>query len=139
MSEALRDLDRAVALGPEDPDAYFFRGRVQVSLAQSDVRWLGRALADLNQAIRRKPDCAEFHAMRGVAFWMRRSEAAAVADFSRALELAPDDADTWFCRARSRSALGDAAGSEADLKRAAELGHESAIDALRKRPERRWE
>ncbi|MEO5727891.1 MAG: tetratricopeptide repeat protein, partial [Byssovorax sp.] len=135
---ALRELDRAVALGPEDPDTYSSRARVLIDLAQHDVRLLGKAIADLNQAIRRSPDSAELHTLRGVAFWMRGSEVAAAADFSRAIALAPEDGEAWFCRARSRSALRDAAGAEADLKRAAELGHAGAIATLQERPETRW-
>jgi tetratricopeptide (TPR) repeat protein len=139
MAEAVGDLDRAVALDPEDPEAYFFRGRVLLDMAQRDVQLRGMAISDLTRAIRRKPDCARFYVMRGLAHWMRGSDLAAGEDYDRAIELAPEDGEAWFYRAHLRGTLRDAAGSEANLRRSAELRYEKAIAVLAMRPELRWQ
>ena len=138
MAEAVGDLDRAVALGPEDPEAYFYRGRVLLDMAQRDARLTAMAISDLTRAIRRKPDCAHYYVMRGFGHWMRSSDLAAGEDLDRAIELAPEDGQAWFYRANLRNTLRDAAGAEADLRRSAELGYEKATAVLAMPPELRW-
>jgi Flp pilus assembly protein TadD len=112
---------------------------VQLELAQDDERWLGKATADLNQAIRLRPDEAELYTLRGTAHWMRRNEVAAIADFSRAIGLAPDGPEAHFCRARSHASLGEVILSEVDLRRAAALGSEEALAQLALDASDRWQ
>jgi tetratricopeptide (TPR) repeat protein len=60
LDKALHDLNRAVALAPKDPWAYFKRGMVQLSLANYK-----KAVADMGSAIELNPEGPLFYFARG--------------------------------------------------------------------------
>ncbi len=107
--EALRDLDRAVALDPGDSRAWFMRG--QARMVTDDLEG---ARADIERAVdldRKDPVLCE-----GLA-WVheRRGDfAAAVAAYDQALARAAGDPKYLTLRAEAKREHGDAAGAAAD-------------------------
>lgn len=73
--------DRTLTLAPGDPDAHLQRALVR---GESDP---ARALADLDAAIRLRPEWAEAHALRGRLHEQAGRVDAADADYRRAFEL----------------------------------------------------
>ncbi|CCD95087.1 conserved exported hypothetical protein [Bradyrhizobium sp. ORS 375] len=136
MTQALRDLDRAIALDGKNARAYRLRGDLMreaggdagkatadlsmaISLDPDDAeayelrgvvytgqRRLDRALADYDQAIRLKPDYAQAYADRGVAFYLRGDNEKAVQDYNEAIRLDPDRPRTFTNRAAAYKKLG---------------------------------
>ena len=83
-SKTLAHYDRAVALHPDDDDAYYQRGVVKA--IKGDAHG---AIADLNRAIRLDPTNALPYYFRGVAKKALGHARAAKADLARAAELGP--------------------------------------------------
>ena len=64
MTQALAELDRAIALDPQNGDAYRMRG----DLTREAGGNLARAEADLTKAIALNPQDAEAYELRGVIY-----------------------------------------------------------------------
>ncbi len=137
LTQALKDLDRAIALDGRNARAYRLRGdlvreaggdagkatadlSMAISLDPNDAeafelrgvvytgqRRLDRALADYDQAIRLKPDYAQAYADRGVAFYLRGDNEKAVRDYDEAIRLDPDRPRTFTNRGAAYKKLGD--------------------------------
>ena len=109
---AIANYDRAIALEPDDADAYHNRGIAKD--AQGDY---AAAIADFNRAIALEPDDADAYHNRGIAKDAQGDYAAAIADFDRAIALEPDDADVYHNRGVAKAEQGDYAGAIADYDR----------------------
>lgn len=79
----IADLDRALALSPNDPVYYFNRGNIYGSMGKLD-----RAIADLDQAIRLKPDYARAYYNRARAYQVLGQPDRAAADMEQARRFA---------------------------------------------------
>jgi tetratricopeptide (TPR) repeat protein len=94
MSEALADLDRAIALDDKNARAYRLRG----DLTRQAGGNLARAEADLSKAIELDPKDAEAFERRGVIYTNQHRNDRAIADYDQAIRLKPDDAQAWSDR-----------------------------------------
>ncbi len=123
--EAIRELDQAIALKPDDAQAYLDRGNLQVDAGRYAwairdygqaialkpdyvAAWFNRgncyftagraeeALRDLDQAIALKPDFAEAYVSRGILRAAALRYAEAMCDYDRAIALKPAYAAAWF-------------------------------------------
>ncbi|AMA55602.1 tetratricopeptide repeat protein [Bradyrhizobium sp. CCGE-LA001] len=94
LSQALRDLDRAIALDGRNAKAWRVRG----DLLREAGGDLNRAAADLTKAIELDPKDAEAYELRGVVYTNQRRLDRALADYDQAIKLKPDDAQAWSDR-----------------------------------------
>jgi tetratricopeptide (TPR) repeat protein len=95
------------------PAAYNGRGWTRIELMED----LDGGIADLGEAIRRKPDGYGLpYAERARAHFRKGRFAEAAADCTKAIPLMPDWTDLRRLRARCRAALGDREGAREDLK-----------------------
>jgi tetratricopeptide (TPR) repeat protein len=92
-SQALADLDRAIALDASNARAY----RERANLYRSSGR-IDRALADANEAVRLDSKNAESFDVRGNVFNNNRQFDRAIEDYSEALRLDPKSAQTFMDR-----------------------------------------
>jgi Flp pilus assembly protein TadD len=76
------------------------------------------AIAELNEAIRLKPDLARAYNARAYAFLRLRNYQSAMADCDQAIRIDPKYVNAYINRAAARRASGDKAGAEADLAKA---------------------
>ncbi|MFE7132436.1 tetratricopeptide repeat protein [Streptomyces sp. NPDC057638] len=114
--EALAELDRAVALDPDNADARTYRGEVH--------RWLGHldeAITDFTTALGIDPDQANALAARGEAHRRADRYDEAITDLTAALELRPDDAWALASRGQAHRQNGDYDQAIADLTAAVDL------------------
>lgn len=86
LSKALADLDRAVALAPNDFKAFNSRGLVLADMGEH-----GRAIADFNRAIALFPKDPSAYFNRGSEYWKIGEDDRALADFSTVISMKPDD------------------------------------------------
>ena len=84
-AEALVDLNKAIALTPEDSRALAYRGAAHLWLDRN-----GEALADLDKAIELDPDYQWAIARRGETYRQMGRYEQALADFDKGIELDPD-------------------------------------------------
>jgi tetratricopeptide (TPR) repeat protein len=94
MTQALADLDRAIALDGKHAPAYRLRGELTREAGGN----LARAEDDLTTAIRLDPQDAEAYELRGVIYTSQRRVERAIADYDQAIKLKPDDAQAWSDR-----------------------------------------
>ena len=98
---SIADLDQAIRLKPDYPEAYSNRGdawRIKGDLV--------RAMADLDQSIQLNPKSASPYYNRGLAWEANKDLQKALADFKKFTELAPSDPDGPRAVARVTKALG---------------------------------
>jgi tetratricopeptide (TPR) repeat protein len=94
MTQALAELDRAIALDDRNGDAYRVRGDLTREAGGS----LAQAEADLTRAIALNPDDAEAHELRGVIYTSQHKFDRAIADYDRVIKLQPGNAQAWSDR-----------------------------------------
>jgi tetratricopeptide (TPR) repeat protein len=94
LNQALRDLDRAIALDAKNARAWRLRG----DLLREAGGDLNRAAADLTAAIALDPQDAEAYELRGVVYTNQRRLDRARADYDQAIKLKPDHAQAWSDR-----------------------------------------
>ncbi|MFF2353243.1 tetratricopeptide repeat protein [Kitasatospora sp. NPDC058115] len=119
--DALADLDQAVAIAPDLPQALAYRGRV--------LNWHGhheRALADFTAALALDPEYAWALSRRGEARQLAGLAEEAMADFTAALALDPDDAWALGSRGQAHRLAGRLEEAVADLTAAILLDPEYA-------------
>jgi tetratricopeptide (TPR) repeat protein len=94
MTEALADLDRAIALDGKHAPAYRLRGELTREAGGNPAR----AEEDLTTAIKLNPQDAEAYELRGVIYTGQHRVERAIADYDQAIKLRPDDAQAWSDR-----------------------------------------
>ena len=77
---ALEDYSRAIALNPEEPTAYFYRGRIYADLDNPE-----QAIANFDQAIALQPTYAQAFHHRGVA----RAASQQISPFRYSVSMSP--------------------------------------------------
>lgn len=115
--EALRHLQRATRLDPENFSAWFLRGTAHLALEQDDL-----AAMCFGACVALRPDFAPAWMNRGLAFFRMRHHAGAREDYDQALALDPDLNEALIQRGELREAMGDRAGAIADYTRALDTG-----------------
>jgi tetratricopeptide (TPR) repeat protein len=154
VAGALRDLDIAIELDPNDPENYLARARLREGAGQLDAaeadydaavrlepsaRTLGlrsfflfsqgrldEVLRDVTGALVFDPDNAALYQVRGRAEYRRDRLREAEADLTRAIELDPENAERRDWRGVVRMATDDLDGAMEDFDRAIELDPTSA-------------
>jgi tetratricopeptide (TPR) repeat protein len=116
LDQALADTNKALALDPNDADAYVDRGNVYKSKHQYD-----RALRDYDQAIRLDPKSAPAFYDRGSYFLDRRKYDRAIQDDDQAIRLKPDYASAFDNRCYARAVLGRLPQALADCNEAVRM------------------
>jgi eukaryotic-like serine/threonine-protein kinase len=115
--EALRHLQRATQLDPENFSAWFVRGSAHLALEQREP-----AVACFTACVSLKPDFAPAWMNRGLAYSGLRVYPQAIEDLDRATRLDPNLTEAYIYRADVRRAEGNLAAAEADYTRALETG-----------------
>jgi tetratricopeptide (TPR) repeat protein len=147
---ALEDIERAIALDPDNGEAYFRRGTILYELGhnrkaldsltkaverdtqraawfvqRSNVLakiWLHeRALKDLDMAIALDPTFLPAYLNRGVVNSVLGNPQLAIGDYTRALELEPSSAKAYFGRGTARASKKDLNGAWRDLSKAIKI------------------
>jgi tetratricopeptide (TPR) repeat protein len=103
MSQALADLDRAIALDSKNGTAFRLRGDMTREAGGN----LARAEADLSTAIALDPRDAEAYEQRGIVYTNQRKLDRAIADCDQAIALKADYAQAWSDRGVTYYLRGD--------------------------------
>jgi len=109
---ALRDLDKAVELGPEEDEVvelYFQRGQ----LLHAKKRH-AQAIADYTEVIRRRPKGFRYYMSRGHAFHANGDYDKAIADFGKVIEIGFDEHWAHEYRGDAWRAKGDSVKAKAE-------------------------
>lgn len=115
--EALRHLQKATQLDPENFSAWFLRGTSHLAIDQDDL-----AAMCFSACVSLRPDFAPAWMNRGFAFYRLRYFDNAREDYDRALKLDPKLTEAFVQRGELREATGDRAGAIEDYTRALETG-----------------
>ena len=152
FSQAIDGYTKAIDLGLNDPEIYYWRGRsysnfsTTVSDAVAAISILDKAIADYTKAIDIKPDYADAYCDRGGAHWsiavLKGPSLAAggdinrsFADYKQAITLKPDFAKAYFYRSFVYVMVGNHNKAWDDVHKAKELGFNvdhPMVDRLKK-------
>ncbi|UTW67777.1 tetratricopeptide repeat protein [bacterium SCSIO 12643] len=115
-TKALKDLNQAVALNPNEAMFYSNRGNIFFDLGQDD-----NALFDYNNCIRLDSTDENAFANRGAIFGRRGQYDEAVMDLSRAIDLDPDFVNAYMNRGIIYSVLNQREQAKNDYRKCVEL------------------
>jgi tetratricopeptide (TPR) repeat protein len=125
--EALEAYDQAIQMEPDQPEPYYWRGRVYISTGETD-----RAFNDFKKAVELNPSYGEALDNLG---WLcteigKYEEGAQY--LSRSISLKPDNAWAYYQRGHCYFKLGDQQAALEDAKMACELGFRDGCTIYRK-------
>lgn len=123
---ALADLDRALALNPDEPSTLQCRGSVLLHRKE-----FARALADFDRSVALQPDQADYYLNRGKARRIAGLAEEALADADMAIRLDPSCGECYLERMTVHAIRGEYHKALDDGNRARELGHPLADAELR--------
>ncbi|MGL5082434.1 MAG: tetratricopeptide repeat protein [Microcoleaceae cyanobacterium] len=98
---ALKSLNRAIKLDPNNAEAFQQRGNAHYDLGQHN-----QAIADYTQAIQLNPNSVDAYLNRGLARQDTKDMLGAIADYTQAIQLQPQDADAYYQRGLAHRAQG---------------------------------
>ena len=98
---AIASYDQALAIKPDDYQAWNNRGRAMSDLGQKEA-----AIQSYDQALQSKPDYYQAWYNRGIALSDLGQKEEAIASYDQALAIKPDDYQAWNNRGRAMSDLG---------------------------------
>jgi tetratricopeptide (TPR) repeat protein len=134
-TQAITDYSKALALDPNDAEAYFIRGRTY-----GNARMYTQALADYDATLRLAPDDSETYYRRGHIFEDALHEhAKAVADYTASIRLDPGNPAAYEMRAISYSNLGRKVEAAADSETGKRLKESPSNPIMIKRAAGEWE
>ena len=113
MEKAIADLNKAIALDPNSPSAYYNRALILLQRGEFD-----QALADLNEAVRCDPRSADALIVRGLCYVARNNLDQALASFDGAIVTAPFNAMAFMQRSKLYSREGERDKQERDYQQA---------------------
>jgi tetratricopeptide (TPR) repeat protein len=102
IEEAIKHLDTAIQIIPDNAKFYADRGGVYTKLGQYQL-----ALHDYNEAIRISPGVAVFHSDRGNIHAKLGDYNAAIKDYSEAIRIRPDTAEIYYNRGTTHGEFGE--------------------------------
>jgi tetratricopeptide (TPR) repeat protein len=129
-TKALVDLyrliqDRAIAVDPKDPTAYFQRANAYYAMGEYE-----KAIESYDQAIELDQNYANAYANRALVYHDQGKYKKAVADFNKAIALNQNYALAYNNRAITYAALNDYKAATKDARKACELGVCKYFDIL---------
>ena len=98
---AVDEYGKAIALKPEEPDAWYMRGLLYQENVESD-----KALFDYDQAIKRNYSSPTVFKQRGRIYMENKQFNQALADFEKCEKKLPGDPAVWQFKAQALKALG---------------------------------
>ena len=113
---AVADYDRAIALTPQNDEAYHNRGEAKAALGDHQG-----AITDYDKAIAINPQNATAYTNRGGAKRATNDHQAAIADYDKAIEINPRNAITYSNRGDAKEELGDHQAAITDYDKAIEI------------------
>ncbi len=114
--QAIRDFSQAIQLQPDNPEAYFNRGKVYAAGYAIKL-----AIADISTAIELKPDYVEAYFYRGFVHVVTGNPKQGIVDFSKVIELQPDYAEAYAFRGKAYAGSGDPEQAIRDFEQYLEL------------------
>lgn len=123
FEDAIQNLDQAIALTPQEPQAYFYRGLARIGQGSPD-----RAQADFNRALALSPHHTGALEWLGVAYARSGEYRQALDALERLIRERPDYGRGYQLLAQSLQALGQPERAQQGLQTACRLGYQPACD-----------
>ena len=117
LDRKIEEYTQAIALDPQDADAYYNRGNAYAQRGDLDL-----AIADLDQAIALDPQDAEAYFSRALAYAQAGQFDQALLDLNKGIDINPRDATAHYLRGAVYAQLGEREEAISDLERALDLG-----------------
>jgi tetratricopeptide (TPR) repeat protein len=113
---AIADLDKSIALKPDEAISYLVRGTAKAYLHQ-----YSGALADFDKALALKPDDIDTLSNRGGVNFAVKNYKQAIADYDKVIAQKPNSAQALFYRGGAKNKLGQKKEGESDIAAAIKL------------------
>ena len=124
-NRAIRDVERFMALYPENKEAIRLAGRLEVELGNNI-----KALEYFSRNIELYPSDAECYIDRANSYFSSRSWQWAINDYSMSLDLNPENSEAWLNKGIANLNSGKTDAACYDFKKAFSLGNQRAVSYI---------
>jgi tetratricopeptide (TPR) repeat protein len=118
---AIEELNQAIEIDPQNPEAYFWRARAFIRLGQFD-----NAIADLNEVVELNPRYSPAYDNLGWLLMRRNKYDESLDYLNKSIELKPDNGWTHYMRSRIYFKKGDLQNAFKNAKTACKLNYKDA-------------
>lgn len=135
---AIEDLNRAIALTPDNPVAYALRAQAKyhnstdADDAMSRASVLGSVIDDYDMAVKLSPRSAPLWFNKGNLHYQQNDYTSAIAAYTRAIELKANMGEAYYNRGYVYMKMGNTTAGVADLGKAGELGVVKAYNLIKR-------
>ena len=127
LPEALRAYDEAIQIQPNNPEVYFWRGRLFVSKGDME-----KAASDFRRAVALNPSYVEAYDNLGWLFSQTGNFDESIRYLTRSIELRPDNGWAYYQRGHCYHKKGDMESALKDAKKACRLGYKDGCKVYEK-------
>jgi tetratricopeptide (TPR) repeat protein len=120
--KAIADYTKAIAINPEDADAYTYRGG-----AYDTLKDYPKAISDYTKVIAINPEDAYGYIIRGSIYAALEDYPKAIADYTKAIAINPENASAYNNRGNTYADLKDYPKAIADFDKAIAINPEDAF------------
>jgi len=132
-TRAIEDLNKSIALNPNDANTYYRRGIAKIKLqnythshpertAKGELQGYMGAIQDYNKAIELDPNFSEAYSNRAaVKYYSMKDYRGAIQDYNKVIELNPKSDHTYYRRGVAKHKLKDYKGAMQDYNKAIEI------------------
>ena len=121
FSKARQELDRAIEMNPQNPEAYFWRARTLIKMVKYD-----QAVKDLEKVIDLKPAYSPAYDNLGWLLMLSNRYPESLSYLNRSIELKPENGWAYYMRGRVFFEMGDLNQALENAKTACKMGYKDA-------------
>ena len=134
FSKARQELDKAIEMNPQNPEAYFWRARTLIKMVQYD-----EAVKDLEKVIDLKPAYSPAYDNLGWLLMLSKRHEESLSYLNRSIELKPENGWAYYMRGRVFSEMGDLNQALNNAKTACKMGYKDACQDVQRYESQRIE
>ncbi|MEW5908434.1 MAG: tetratricopeptide repeat protein [Thermodesulfobacteriota bacterium] len=127
FEQAIAVFQEAIAVNPENPEAYYWRGRALIKMEKIDP-----AIDDFKKALTLRPDHSDACDNLGWLYMRKGDYGTSITYLNRSIELKPENSWAYYNRGFVYSKKGETAKALADAEKACGLGYEKGCEMAKR-------
>ncbi|OGP60206.1 MAG: hypothetical protein A2V65_02535 [Deltaproteobacteria bacterium RBG_13_49_15] len=125
FEQAIEPFNQALSINPNNPEAYYWRGRTWIKMEKNDA-----AIDDFKKALDLRPNHSESCDNLGWLYMRKGDYDNSISYLNRSIELSPENSWAYYNRGFVYDKKGDMAKALSDAEKACRLGFDKGCEML---------